>query len=290
VAVLVVPSSLVVALAAGTFAQAPAPAKPAAPQQPAPAQPKPAQPQPTPPATGAPAPAPRTPARRATQPAGRSGIAITVTDAQGATIEGVQVEVMGPTERSGTTNDSGQVNFPGLQASVYRLRFSGDPVVTFEREVTLRAGQIADLDIMLSRAPAPKQDAPAPAPASPPPSSASLGPGGMPQTLFIPDVLEKDFIKREPRRESLLSCSGNTRTTMVQLNDPQPERLYADADAVYYVLGGEGTMRLNGKDTKLMTNSFVSVPRGVSHAFTRRGNRTLVVLAVLNGEPCEEAR
>jgi mannose-6-phosphate isomerase-like protein (cupin superfamily) len=69
-----------------------------------------------------------------------------------------------------------------------------------------------------------------------------------------------------------------------------PERLYEDADAVYYVLGGEGTIQLNGKNTQLALNDFVSVPRGTSHAFTNRGKRALVLLAVLSGEACEQAK
>jgi mannose-6-phosphate isomerase-like protein (cupin superfamily) len=38
------------------------------------------------------------------------------------------------------------------------------------------------------------------------------------------------------------------------------------------------------------TNAFLSVPRGSSHAFERRGGRPLVLLAVLGGEPCETAK
>ena len=34
---------------------------------------------------------------------------------------------------------------------------------------------------------------------------------------------------------------------MVQLNEPMPQRLYEDADVVYYVRRGEGTVTLDGK-------------------------------------------
>jgi hypothetical protein len=61
---------------------------------------------------------------------------------------------------------------------------------------------------------------------------------GQPQSLSIPDLLEKDFVGKQPRRESLLACSGNTRTTMLQINEPLPERRYADGDIAYYVIGG----------------------------------------------------
>jgi hypothetical protein len=267
----------------GAYAQAPAPAQ----QKPAPA------PATQKPATGAPAtqtPARTTPApRRAPAPSSRSGMAITVTSPLGATISAVQVSLMGPTERRGETDGSGQVNFPGLQAGTYRLRFSGDKVTAFEKEVVVRAGQVSDVDVTLSPAPEPKvimQQAPAP----PPAASLVSGPKGEPVTHSIGDLLEKEYVGKQPRRETLLSCSGTERAVMIQLNEPMPERLYENADAIYYVLGGEGTLMLNGKETRLGLNGFASVPRGTAHSFSKRGNRLLVLLSVLSGEPCEEAR
>jgi hypothetical protein len=216
-------------------------------------------------------------------------MAITVTDPRGATLSGIAVQVFGPTERMGETNASGQLNFPGLQAGTYRLRFTGEPVIAFEREVTLRAGQIADLDITLNPAPPRPEPPPAPAPA-PAAAAPPTGPTGEPQTLDVPTLLEQNFVGSMPRRETLLSCSGNTRTTMIQLNMPLPDRLYENADAAYYVIGGEGAARINGRESKLTTNAYVSVPRGTSHAFTRSGRRPLILLMVLSGEPCEAAR
>jgi mannose-6-phosphate isomerase-like protein (cupin superfamily) len=275
-----------------TFAQAPAaPAQqkpaPAPTPAPAPATQKPAAPAPATPAPATQKPA-TTPARRAPAASARSGMAITVTSPQGATISGVQVALMGPTERGGETDGSGQVNFPGLQAGTYRLRFSGDKVTAFEKEVAVVAGRIADVDVTLNPAPEPKvieKTIPAPAPAA-----AVTGPKGQPVTYAIGDLLEKEFVGRQPRRETLLSCSGSERAAMIQLNEPMPERLYENADAIYYVLGGEGTLLLNGKETKLGLNGFASVPRGTPHSFTKRGNRLLVLLSVLSGEPCEQAR
>jgi hypothetical protein len=197
--------------------------------------------------------------------------------------------VLGATERTGETTPGGQVNFPGLQAGTYRVRFSGDEVITFEREVTLRAGQILDVDVTLNPAPPPPPAAAAPAPAAAP-AAPPTGPTGQPLTLAVPDLLEKNFVGTQPRRETVLSCSGSTRTTMIQLNMPLPDRLYETADAAYYVIGGEGSVRLGGRDVMLGTNGYVSVPRGTVHAFTRTGRRPLILLAVLSGEPCEEPK
>ena len=223
--------------------------------------------------------------------AARGGIAITVTDLTGRTLPGVHVEVVGSSDRADDTNESGQINFPRLQAGTYRLRFSAESVFTFEREVTLRANQVADLDIALTPAP-PREEPPAPELDVEPAAAATpaLGPAGQTQALSVLDLIERDFVGRDPRRESLLSCSGNARTTIVQLNEPLPDRIYDTGEATYYVLGGEGAIVIDGRETPLENGGFVSVPRGTLHAFTRRGRRPLILLATLSGAPCELVR
>lgn len=223
------------------------------------------------------------PAGRGAQQAGRSGIALQVTDPRGATLPGVQVTLTGPSDRMDETNASGQLSFSGLQAGTYRLRFTGEHVTAFEREITLAAARTATVDVTLTPAPPPREvikEAPPPPP----------GPRGTPQALSIPELLDQEFVGREPRHETLLSCSGNLRMTMVQLNEPQPDRLYAESEVTYYVLGGEGTVTMDGMETLLETNDFVSVPRGTRHAVVRRGSRPLVLLATLSGAPCEQAK
>jgi mannose-6-phosphate isomerase-like protein (cupin superfamily) len=106
----------------------------------------------------------------------------------------------------------------------------------------------------------------------------------------VPDVIEKNFIGNQMRRETLLSCSGNTRSTLIQLNGPLPARVYDNADVAYYVIGGEGSVTFGGKEQTLALNDAVSVPRGTLHSFVRRGRRTFILLAVVGGEACEQAK
>ena len=218
---------------------------------------------------------------------------MTVTNTQGTALPGVHVEVLGTSDRSGDTNSTGQLSLTAMQAGTYRLRFSGDEVVTFEKEVVLRAGQIADLDVALNIAEAapepPPPAAPAPQPAAP--ASAPVGPVGEPRTLSIVEMIERELISgNQPRRDSIVSCSGNARSTLVQLNQDQAERLYDTADVTYYVIAGEGTAKMNGRDSALVAGSFVSVPRGTPHSLARRGRRPLIMLTTVSGTPCEEAR
>jgi mannose-6-phosphate isomerase-like protein (cupin superfamily) len=220
-------------------------------------------------------------------------MAFTVTSPQGATLAGVHVELLGASDRSGDTSASGQVTFPGLQAGTYRVRFSGDAVISFEKEVILRAGQIGNFDVTLNRAPPPPEPPP-PAPAreeAPPPPTAPTGPAGEPRSLSIVELIERDLIpNNQPRRDTLVSCSGNTRSTLVQLNQDQPQRLYDNAEVTYYVVAGEGTVTMDGRNIALNAGSFVSIPRGTGHAIARRGRRPLIMLATLSGTPCEQAR
>jgi mannose-6-phosphate isomerase-like protein (cupin superfamily) len=215
-----------------------------------------------------------------------------VTNPQGATMAGIHVEVLGPSDRSGDTNASGQLSLPGMQAGTYRVRFSGERVIAFEREVVVRAGQTSIVDVMLNPAPPPPEPPPPPPPveeSAPPPPS--VGPAGEPRNLSIVELIERDLIpNNQPRRDTLVACSGNTRTTLVQLNQDQPQRLYDTAEVTYYVVAGEGTIKMAGRDITVNAGSFVSIPRGTGHAIGRRGRRPLIMLATLSGTPCEQAR
>ena len=74
----------------------------------------------------------------------------------------------------------------------------------------------------------------------------------------------------------------------------QPEvlrqRLYEGAETLLYVVAGDGSVRLGGKDSNVAPGSFVSIPRNTPYAISRRGNRPLILLSVLAGEPCEQAQ
>ena len=259
-----------------TFAQTAAPKPAAPPAQTAP--PKPA----APPAQPAP--------RRAAPTASRAGIAITVADPRGLPIASVHVTVAGASDRTGETDANGQVNFVGMQAGTYRVRFDADTVISLEREVIVRAGQPTSIEVMLNPAPPPPAAAPPPPAVVEKPTEAAVGPAGMPQILSIVDLAEKQLSGNQARRETLVACSGNTRTTLVLLNQDQADRLYDGAETEYYVVAGQGAVRLDSREMPLSAGSYVSIPRNTKHGIVKRGNRALILLSVLSGEPCEQAK
>ena len=261
------------------LAQAPAPPKAA----PAPQQPK------TSP-KAAPA-QPRTQAPRQAATGAVAGMAITVTDGKGTPFSNVLVDVTGTTAKSGATNASGQLSLPGLRAGTYRLRFSGDGVVAFEREVTLKAGEIAKLPITLTAAEPPKPAAaPPPPPPSPAPERPVVGPTGSAQLGSLTTLAERERNTKEPRREILLACSGNTRSMLVVLNEEQAQRVYDAAEVTYYVVSGQGGARVGSLMSAISPGSFIAIPRGTPFTIARQGNRPLTMLWTVSGEPCEQAR
>jgi hypothetical protein len=211
---------------------------------------------------------------------------ITVTDPTGATLPGIHVEAVGNADRAGDTDESGSLRFANLRAGTYRLRFSGTDVITLERDVAVRAGQTADVDVTLNPALEQTEATPQAPQEEPVAAAAPVGPPGEAKKESILTLLETELIRREPRKETPLGCSGNARSTMIQINEEQPERLYETIEAIYYVIGGEGTMRLSGRETPITTSDYIQVPRGTSHAFARKGRRPLILLGLLSGEPC----
>ncbi len=277
--------SFLLATSLSTFAQSPpaqTPAKPAAQTPPKTTAP----PQAPPPRTGTPA----TPARPRTtapaQAAGRSGLTFNVNNPGNEPLDGVHVQVTGPMERTGDTNSAGQLNFPGLPPGTYRIRFSGERVVTFEREAVLTAGKVTPVQVMLNLAEVKKEE-PKPLPPPPPPL---VGPVGSPQWGSLTDLAKRAQQSKPVRKEVLLACSGNSRSMLVLLTEDQPERVYDDAEATYYVLDGQGVVKIGDRPGDVTTGSFVSVPRGMPFTVTRRGNKPLVMLWTLTGARCEEAR
>jgi mannose-6-phosphate isomerase-like protein (cupin superfamily) len=233
-------------------------------------------------------PAPQPAKPRATTTAASTTLNLTVTDNVGAVVEGVTVTVLGPTERTGTTTAEGRLRLLNMRAGTYRLRFEHERFHTFEKEITWRAGQPPPEQIVtLNPAPPPPPPPEPPPPAPAPKVEAALPPPSPPKWMTLPDYIEKNFISvREPQKVDEIGCSGLEQAFVWQIREPWTGREHESADAMLYVIGGEGTLRM-GKEVSLGAGSFAVVPRGTSYDLTRRGRNPLIVLAVLAGAPCK---
>jgi len=105
--------------------------------------------------------------------------------------------------------------------------------------------------------------------------------------VSVPAFLDKNFIGREPLKESVLGCTSGATTRLLQLRDPLALHTHADLDEVLYVVAGEGSIRIREESTTVGAGSLTIVPRGVPHAIERRGKNPLILISTLAGLPCQ---
>lgn len=239
------------------------------------------------PAPGAPAPA-AAPVRR---PAPTSStLQVRVTDRTGAPAQGVQVTAEGPVSRDGVTDAAGQVQFRTVGNGTYRLRAAGDRFITLEKEVVVRAGATAaPVEFALSVAPAPAATAaapePPPAPAQPAAAMPEIKPGDL-RILSIVEMWEKTPNPKEASRVYPIACSGMDKAEMLVVRENFSAPADASVDRMLYVVGGEATLTVNGRDQIVTNGWYAMIPRGTAHAWTRRGRNPVVILSTTGGQPC----
>jgi hypothetical protein len=209
---------------------------------------------------------------------------IRVTDRTGLLLEGARVTADGPAGREGKTDASGTLTFKTTAAGSYRFRIEREGYFGLEKEVTVAAGKTMAVEAALSPAPPPPPPAPsAPVVTAPPPLVA-----GDPRTVSIPDLAQAQELGKLAMRESPIGCSGATTSRLIQTRDPIAPHTHADADETLYVVAGEATLKMNGKEQPLEPGWFVIVPRGTEHSLGRKGKGPVAIVSTLSGLPCPD--
>lgn len=230
------------------------------------------------------------PARRAA--AGPATLEVRVTDRSGTPLEGAQVVGEGPSSRDGVTTATGTVVLRNLSAGTYRLRATHAEFFGLEKEVAIRPGTPGSVDFALSAAPATAAPAavpsPAPPPIAPPPAIPEVAPGE-PRILSVLDVAERSLGGRDPVRTVPIGCSGLSSAQLIVVREARQTPPRPDVDEMLYVVAGEAMLNLAGKDQAIASGWFSVVPRGMAHVVTRRGRNPVVLLSIVEGQPCSGA-
>lgn len=259
----------------------------AAPQQ---QTPPPAQ-TPPPTATGVAKPAPPPATQTAPASAARPGnLLLTVFAESGAPLSGAVLSVRGGVDRGGTTSASGQVSIQNLPAGTYRGRISRDGFITLEKELVIRAGTRLAAEAVLSAAPASPAPPPPPPPSAPEPKPTTpVGPTGTPgvaKILSIPDLFQQMSRDAQPVVEREIGCSGNSSSRVILARQPITMHNHADADEMFYIVAGEGTLKVGDREENVGPGWFGLVPRGIVHSLTPRGRNAPFILSVRSGPSC----
>jgi mannose-6-phosphate isomerase-like protein (cupin superfamily) len=213
-------------------------------------------------------------------------VALVVVNETGKTIVDAVVRMSGPVDRGGTTGVSGLVTFENVPAGTYRARITADGLITFEKEVIVRAGTKSNVEAMLTAAP-PPPPAPTPTPTPTPTPVASALKAGESRIAVLPDVIEEMLKSKEAVTDRELGCSGATMSRLILARENISLHRHADIDEVIYVVAGEANISITEKDQQMAPGAFALVPRGMSHSLTRRGRTPLVLLSVQSGQPCK---
>jgi mannose-6-phosphate isomerase-like protein (cupin superfamily) len=208
-----------------------------------------------------------------------------VTALDGKTLPDVLVKASGPVDREGQTDPSGLVNFQNMSPGTYRVRFEHDEFVTFEKEVSLAAGKPLRVNAALSAAPPPPPP-PTPEPVAPSPVAVPDG-TYQPSSVAILELLDKNFIGTAPSKRSPLGCTASSTSTFVQTRESSGEHVHSDTDEILYVLSGEATHRIGGKEQAVAAHTFLVIPRGIPHSLTRKGRNPLTMVSIMSGQPCQ---
>jgi hypothetical protein len=232
------------------------------------------------------------PQRRAT-PRAATPSTVIVRDISGSPIADVKIAVSGASSQRATTGPDGKATLGMLTDGEYRVRFEREGFVMLEHDVTVRT-RPAQLEIVLSSAPPPPEPPapppPPPAPAPPPaPSSVASAPTGPATFVSIPQFLDKNYIGRDPLKESVLGCLTDSTTRILQMKEAVSEHTHADLDEIVYVVAGEGTVRVRDQTAPLAAGTLTIIPHGQPHGFFPRGKNPLMVLSMLSGAPCRAA-
>ena len=230
----------------------------------------------------------RPPVPRAAAAAKPTSVRISVKDQGGASLADVRLLVSGAAGGGEyTTGAAGTAIVPIPKAGLFRVRCERDGFVTLEREFTVGSGTWNPVDVVLNEAPAPPAPPPPPAPE---PKPASIPSSGPPVTVSIPDFVDKNFIGRDPMKESILACKPMETVRLLQMRDSLAPHVHDGVDEIIYVVAGDGAMKIGQEETALRAGSLVFVPNGSGHSLERRGKNPLIVVSTLVGASCDRAK
>jgi len=226
--------------------------------------------------------------RPAAAPARATSVRLSVKDQNGSGLEGVRLVVSGAATGEFTTGPAGTAILPMPKPGVVRVRCEREGFVPLEREFTVGNGVWNPVEVVLNAAPppppAPPKEPPAPSPA------AHVAPSGPPMAVSIPDFIDKNFIGRNPLKESILACKPMETVRLLQMREHIASHVHDRVDEVIYVVAGEGSVRIGDDDNSIRPGSLVFVPNGNGHSIEPRGKNPLIVVSTLVGASCDRPK
>ena len=196
-------------------------------------------------------------------------LAMTVVTESGGTLQGAAVSLRGAVDRQALAAADGVATLLNIPAGTYRTRISRDGYVTFEKEVSIRAGVRATSEAALTAAPAappPPPQAPKETPKPTPSQSQSepRGPLGAAKVLSLLDLAEQMLGDKAPLVEREIGCSVATASQLILIRETLDEPHARGC-------GRDGVSRRRRCDIEDCRQGHGDLPRLVRHRSARLG-------------------
>jgi hypothetical protein len=228
----------------------------------------------------------RRPAAAAAKP---TSVRVSVKDQDGANLTGVRLVLSGAGAGGEfVTGAAGTAIVPIPKPGTFRIRCELDGFVTLEREFTVGTGAWNPIEVVLNAAPPPPPPPPPAKPAAP--AVAPIAPSGPPLAMSIPDFVDKNFIGRDPMKESILACKPRETVRLLQMREAIATHVHDGIDEIIYVVAGDGSVRIGNDESPIHAGSLVYVPNGDNHSIGRKGKNPLIVISTLVGTSCDSTK
>jgi mannose-6-phosphate isomerase-like protein (cupin superfamily) len=218
--------------------------------------------------------------RGATPTTGPVTFAIFVSDPAGTPIGDVTVTLTGVVTRT-TRTERGRTVFESLPAGQYRMRFEKTGYTPLDHDVTGRGSKPIEVKVTLEPEPvAPPKPVEAPPPPPPPAVETRM------VVLDMPAFIEKNYVGRAAGKTTPMGCATGGSSTLIQINEPLAQHTHDDSDEFIYVIAGQGTARLSGREEALGAAVFLMIPRGMPHTISAGPKKPLVLISTRTGSGC----
>ena len=104
--------------------------------------------------------------------------------------------------------------------------------------------------------------------------------------MSLLDLTEKSLGGRDPVKTVAVGCSGLNRSQLLVVREATRPAARPDVDEALYLIAGEATLTLGGKDQAITPGWFSLVPRGSTYGIAKKGRNPAVLLSVVAGVPC----
>ena len=110
-----------------------------------------------------------------------------------------------------------------------------------------------------------------------------------PNIEALPDKPRPAVMAPKGVKNVAVGCSGVNRSQLVLVREALKPAAHPDEDETLYLIAGEATLTLAGKEQALTPGWFSLIPRGSTYGLVKKGRNPAIFLSIVAGPACNSA-